>query len=171
MKKSAITVIPSFFENYINCAPDLPVLDALAATSDLTHFISSTSLEEKRDFAYAPGKWTVVQVLQHMIDTERIFGYRALRFARNDSTELPGFDEALFAENAPVANRSVEQLLDEFSIVRRGTILLFSSFTQEAMLRKGVCNHYMIDVLGIGFAAAGHVAHHINILKERYFLL
>lgn len=169
MRKSEITALPSPFEKYISKAPDLDILDALKETSDLTRFIPTQLLEEKRDYYYAPGKWTVAQVLQHMIDTERIFAYRALRFARNDSTELPGFDEALFAENAKVNDRSIQQILEEFSIVRKGTLLLFGSFSQDALLRKGICSNYLIDVLGLGFATVGHVTHHIEILQERYF--
>lgn len=169
MKKQDIITTPSFFRTYIQKAPDLDIIEALKATADLTGFIPEQALEKYRDYAYAPGKWTVAEVLQHIIDTERVFAYRALRFGRNDTTELPGFDENLFAQNADVSHRTIEDLLEEFNIVRKGTILMFKGFTDEALLRKGISNKNEIDVLALGFTAAGHVVHHTDILKQRYF--
>lgn len=169
MKKSSIICSPLYFESYIQQAPDVEIVEALKDSLDIRTFIPQSQLEASRNYAYAPGKWTVAEVLQHITDTERVFAYRALRFARNDATELPGFDENLFVENAPVAHLSIEQLLEEYSTVRQATILLYSGLTDEALLRKGVSNKNSIDVLALGFTIAGHAVHHVKILNELYF--
>jgi hypothetical protein len=124
---------------------------------------------EKQLYAYETGKWTVKEVVQHVIDTERIFCYRALRFARNDSTSLPGFDQDLFVANDNANARSWEDLLEEMCVVRQGTILLFNSFSKEALLRIGEGSGKNMSVRAIGFLCSGHQIHHIKVLKERYF--
>ena len=124
--------------------------------------------EEKHNYAYAEGKWTVKEVVQHIIDAERVFSYRALRFARKDSTALPGFNENVFAANAKVDKRSWEDLLDELSVVRKSTELLFASFDQDQLEAEGISNNHSIYVLGIGFICAGHCLHHQKVIEERY---
>lgn len=124
---------------------------------------------EKQQFSYASGKWTVKEVVQHIIDTERVFCYRALCFARNDKTSLSGFDQDLFVENANANARNWTDLLTEMAIVRQGTILLFKSFSDESLLRIGVGSEKNMSVRAIGFLCSGHQVHHLNLLKERYF--
>ena len=106
-----------------------------------------------------------------MIDTERIMSYRALRFARNDQTTLPGFDEDLFSTSAHAATRSLEDLLDEFAVVRQATIVLFKSFDEEMLLRTGICFNKRVSVLAIGFILVGHPIHHGHVIQERYLPL
>ena len=124
--------------------------------------------ESRADFAYAEGKWTVKEVLQHVADTERIFAYRALCIARGETASLPGFDENAYAANSNGDSRSRESLLEEWTVVRKATILLFNSFTDEQISRTGTANNKSISVAAIGFICAGHALHHVYILKERY---
>lgn len=123
---------------------------------------------KKQQFAYVSGKWTVKEVVQHIIDTERVFCYRALCFARNDKTSLPGFDQDLFVANVDAIIRNWADLLTEMATVRQGTILLFKSFSDESLLRIGVGSEKNMSVRAIGFLCSGHQVHHLGILKERY---
>lgn len=123
---------------------------------------------DKHDYRYAEGKWTIKDIIQHVIDSERIFAYRALRFARNDSTELPGFDENHYAATVNADGRHLKDLLTELSSVRHATLLLFSSFTNEELLRKGMASGYMLSVRALGFCIIGHQNHHMKIFRERY---
>lgn len=124
--------------------------------------------KEKEDYAYAEGKWTLKEVIQHIIDTERVFCYRALCFARNDKTELPGFDQDFFVVNDNSNERDYNDLLDEMDILRKGTILLFKSFTDESLLRIGVGSGNKMSVRALGYLFSGHQEHHLNVIKERY---
>lgn len=122
----------------------------------------------KGDFAYAEGKWTLKELVQHIIDTERIFCYRALCFARNDKTNLPGFDQDLFVNNDNVNKRDYHTMLDEMETLRKSTIQLFDSFSEEALLRIGVASGNEISVRALGYLFSGHQIHHLNVIKERY---
>jgi uncharacterized damage-inducible protein DinB len=124
--------------------------------------------EEKGNFVYATGKWTLKELIQHIVDTERIFCYRALSFARNDNTELPGFDQDIFIDFCNANSRDYYDLLDEMQTLRKSTIQLFESFTDEALLRKGVASNNKISVRALGYLFSGHQMHHLNVVKERY---
>ena len=124
--------------------------------------------KEKGDYSYAEGKWTLKELVQHIIDTERIFCYRALCFARNDKTELPGFDQDIFVNNDNANERDYYDMLDEMQILRQSTIQLYKSFSDEALLRIGVASNNKISVRALGFLFSGHQIHHLNIVKERY---
>jgi hypothetical protein len=148
--------VPEFYHNYINQVKEDDLGSAFAnQTSALINFLG-TIPKEKYDYAYAPGKWTIKEVLQHIIDGERIFCYRALRFARKDPTPLPGFDENLFAETAKADKREWNDLIEEFKAVRRSTELLFKSFDEEQMDATGISNDHSNYVLGFGYIAVGH---------------
>jgi uncharacterized damage-inducible protein DinB len=125
---------------------------------------------DKFDYRYADGKWTIKEILQHLIDAERIFAYRALRFSRSDKTPLPGFEENSYAEVVnPTANkRHLKDLLTEFTAVRHATITLFKSFTEEDLLKKGVASENVMSVRAVGFVIIGHQNHHMRVFKERY---
>ena len=107
-------------------------------------------------------------MLVHLIDTERIFCNRALRFARNDQTDLPGYNHDEYVPNSGANERTLNDISNEFNIVRQGTIALFNSFTPEMLERKGTANGNNLTVLAIGFVISGHEKHHVNILDERY---
>lgn len=123
---------------------------------------------EKQLFQYAEGKWTIKEIIQHIIDTERVFNYRALRFARNDISELSGFDENHYVSNSNANNRDFQDLLEEFSLLRRSTILMYQNFTNEALLLKGNANGKYISVRALGFITSGHLLHHLQVINTRY---
>jgi uncharacterized damage-inducible protein DinB len=123
----------------------------------------------KADYAYADGKWTVKQLLQHMIDAERIFAHRALWFARKSPAPLSGFDENAYADIVDVSKRSLQSLIDEMKAVRKSTEFLFSSFSEDELNTVGTANNNPITVKALGFVTLGHFLHHKGILEERYF--
>jgi hypothetical protein len=123
---------------------------------------------EKINFAYAPDKWTIKQMLQHVIDTERIFAYRALSIARKEPAALLGFDENEYAKNATASHRNWKEMIAEWKIVRQSTNILFGSFTEEDLKQKGTASNLPISVNALGFIIFGHALHHLHVLKERY---
>ena len=123
---------------------------------------------EKINFAYAPDKWTIKQMLQHVIDTERIFAYRALAIARKEPASLMGFDENEYAKNATAAHRNWKEMIAEWKTVRQSTNMLFASFTEEDLKQNGTASDSPISVNAIGFIIFGHALHHLHVLKERY---
>ena len=122
----------------------------------------------KHNFAYEEGKWTLKELVQHTIDTERVFTYRALCFARNDKTDLPGFDQDIFTQNDNSKERKFEDLLNEMKVVRESSIALFKSFPDEVLERTGVASNNKMSVRALGYLFSGHQIHHLNIVKERY---
>jgi uncharacterized damage-inducible protein DinB len=123
---------------------------------------------DKFDYRYAAGKWTIKDIILHLIDAERIFAYRALRFARNDKTDLPGFEENDYVNEANANSRSIMDMLTEFSAVRHATLLLFKSFSDDKLLRVGTANNNQMSVRALGFVIIGHQNHHQRIFEERY---
>jgi uncharacterized damage-inducible protein DinB len=159
---------PAYFERYISLVDANDVKEAIEKYSpSLIDFFSNIPAD-KYDYRYAEGKWTVKELLQHIIDAERIFAYRALRIARQDQTPLPGFDENLYATASSANSRSWESLLEEFAAVRKATDLLLESFNDEQLNSSGVTNDSPNTVNAIGFIVFGHLIHHKNILQERY---
>ncbi|GAB4045928.1 DinB family protein [Spirosoma litoris] len=171
MTKSEIPVMPQFFDRYINIADNVFIMDALTQYASFETLMPAYKLEALGDLRYAPEKWMVKDILQHVIDNERIMSYRALRFARNDQTSLPGYDEELFAQNAYATRRTIPDLYAEYADVRQSTIALYKSFDNEMLLRSGICFHQTISVLALGFVIVGHARHHANIIRERYLPL
>ena len=171
MKKISITVLPEFYYRYINETDDLDLSVALESYSVSLIIEDKDKLISLGNKVYERDKWTVKDILQHLIDCERIFCYRALRIARNDKTPLPGFDENEYIPEAKTERRTIDELLYELDSVRRTSILLFKSFDDEMLLRAGMCSGKNISVLAIGFTIAGHMLHHINVIKEKYYPL
>ena len=163
-----LETIPHFYKNYVKQIEESDLLQALRISGHRTQELIHAIPEVKSDFKYAPEKWTVREVLCHMIDAERIFAYRALRFARNDKTPLAGFEEKDYAPEANAANRSVKRIADEMRHLRVSTIDMFESFSEEMMHRKGEANRNELSVAAIGFIIAGHETHHRHILIDRY---
>jgi len=135
-------------------------LEAIALLKDLP--------ETKQHYRYAEGKWTIKELIQHFIDAERVLSYRALRFARRDATNLPGYEEDDYVKNSNGDTRDYNDLLEEFSAVRNATMLLFNSFTNESLQRIGSANGSIISVRALGFIISGHLQHHLTIIKDRY---
>jgi uncharacterized damage-inducible protein DinB len=163
-----LETIPPFYKNYVKQLEqtDLPTALRISGfrTMELVHSIP----EKKSDYRYAEGKWSIRELLCHMQDAERIFAYRALRFARNDKTPLPGWEENDYAPQANAVGRDLKKIADEMQHLRSSTIDLFESFTEEMLIRKGIANNNEVSVMAIGFIIAGHETHHRNILRERY---
>lgn len=168
MSRPDLNRVPEFYHGYINKAKEDDLMTALKNCTTELMILLSNIPEEKQNYRYAEGKWTIKEVIQHLIDAERVFTYRALRFARKDTAPLPGFNENLFADNSKASTRNWEDLVNEFSSLRKATEALFASFDEEQLEAEGVSNSHPIYVLGIGFICAGHVNHHCDIIKERY---
>lgn len=159
---------PGFYEPFIGLTKGAQIIEELDRSGkELLEFLF-TIPEEKAHFKYASDKWTISQVVQHIIDTERVYNYRALRFSRKDTTELPGFDENFFAENDNTAQRSMAGLAREFETLRHSTISFFEGLSAEQWLFRGKANENTISVRAIAHIIAGHGIHHCNIIKERY---
>ena len=163
-----LSIVPEFYHKYINQVPENDLMDAFKIESPLLIEFFESIPKEKQDYRYGDDKWTIKEVLQHIIDAERVFAYRALRFARKDPTPLPGFDENLFATNAKIENRNWNDLLEEFKVVRRSSGYLFGSFDIEQLHASGISNNNPSNVLAFGYVVIGHAIHHQKIIKERY---
>ncbi|MBS1599792.1 MAG: DinB family protein [Bacteroidetes bacterium] len=161
-------VAAEYFYRYINAVKGNDVVKELKKnTKDFKKFLAKIP-KKKIDFAYAEGKWTIRQMLQHIIDAERVFAYRSLSFSRKDPAPLPGFEENDWANVANLNKRKWSDLVKEFNAVRKSTEYLFSSFTPEQFLTTGVASNNNINPVGLGFICSGHVIHHMKIIKERY---
>lgn len=159
---------PVYCETYFNAAGEVVLIEELEiCLHDFIRFVQNLPMD-KFDYRYAEGKWTIKEIIQHIIDTERILAYRALRISRNDSTPLPGFDENSYAANTPANTRSLQDLLTELSAVRHSNLLLFKSFSEEQLLSKGIASDQPISVRAIGFMIIGHQKHHQNVFLEKY---
>ena len=157
-----------YFSRYIELVSENNITQALSNNhKSIIAFIKSIP-DHKAEHFYAPGKWTVKQVINHMIDTERIFSYRALRFARGDAQQLAGFDENDYAAHANLKHTDLNLLAEEFDAVRKATILLFKQLEEKELLRKGSMASGTANVLSLGYTICGHAQHHLNIIKERY---
>lgn len=161
--------VPHFYKNYVKQIEDTDMLQALRVSGNRMQELVYSVPADRVDFRYAPDKWTIRELLCHVIDTERIFAYRALTFARNDKTMLPGFDEKSYAPEANASNRSLKSIADEMRHLRISTIDLFSGFTEDMLKRKGSANNNELSVIALGFIIAGHETHHRKVLQERYF--
>lgn len=161
--------IPPFYRGYFQHVGNRNPLDVLRKNAEELVVFLTDLPEEKWDFAYAPGKWTVKELLGHIIDSERIFQYRLLRFSRGDSTELPGFDQDIFVAAGNAARRSPESLLREYQAVRGSGLLLLESLSADELKNRATANGYEIAAGWIPYFMAGHEIHHVKIMKERYF--
>ena len=169
MKRPEPTEYPEFYANYVSKVPGADVLSVLESQRLQMLQLFAGRSERDGSFRYAPGKWTVKEVLGHVTDTERIYAYRALRFARADHTPLPGFEQDDFVKNGAFNERPLAGLADEFAHVRSASLALFRSFPEEAWQRRGVASQKEVTVRALAFITAGHQIHHRLILEERYF--
>lgn len=157
-----------FYKNYISQVPDGDLLTILDDQRRDTQRLLGALPEAKALHRYAPGKWSVKEVVGHVTDSERVFSYRALRFARGDAQPLAGFDETAWVPAAAFDRRSLPDLLVELEAVRRATIALFRGCDAAALARKGMANNLEITVRALAYVIAGHERHHVGILRERY---
>lgn len=163
-----MTEFQKYIQRYLDQIPTENWLEELINSGAETIQIFSGLNDEKALFSYAEGKWTLKELLLHLIDCEKIFQYRALRFARKDETELTGFDEDLFVVNSFANERTLVSLLEEFRIVRQTSIIFYENLQNEALSYKGKANGNEISVETIGKVIVGHNYHHLKVIEERY---
>jgi uncharacterized damage-inducible protein DinB len=157
-----------FYETYISKVPKGNLLTVLDDQRRETQELLAGLSEAKALHRYAPGKWSIKEVVGHLMDSERVFCYRALGFGRADENPLPGFDEKAWVPAGRFDARSLEDLAAEFDAVRRATIALFSGLDSDALARRGTANNNPITVRALAWIIAGHERHHVAILRERY---
>lgn len=167
-QRPASADFPPFYHRYVEEAGGADLLQALRISEERMRSALLHFRPDQEDHRYAPGKWSVKEVAQHVIDGERIFAYRALRFARNDNTALPGFEENDYVPASRCERRTIKDLLREYGAVREATTLLFESLPPEALDRSGMANERPITVRALGWVIAGHSNHHATVLAERY---
>jgi uncharacterized damage-inducible protein DinB len=168
MPRPDLSRVAEWTHNYISQVKENDLMTAMQEqTISFIKFLKKIPAD-KINYRYAKGKWTIKEMLQHIIDAERIFSYRALCFARKDATPLPGFDENDYADNSKAAKRDWNELIEEFKVVRRASEILFGSFDKNQLDSTGTASGRPVYVLAIGFIMVGHINHHLNVLRERY---
>ena len=170
MKRPEPIEYPGFYANYVDKVKSNDVIKELKDQILNIQAVIAEIPEDKEDYAYAEGKWTIKQVLGHIIDTERVLGYRAMRFARKDKTVLPGFDENAFVTNSNFHKRTLYELGHEFAIVREANLAMFKTFEEEELMQIGNANGIDVSVRAIVFMIAGHAIHHLQTLRTKYLL-
>lgn len=171
MKKDKIYPIPEYFDRYINKTDDVSLDEVFKISLKELDNLPIEKYEEIGDKVYAPGKWTIKDIFQHMIDTERIFTYRALAFARSERGQVLSYDEDLYAKNAQAGKRPIEEIVSEFRVVRLSFIEMYKSFTPEMLMKTGMGFKGQYSVLAIGFMMPGHQRWHMDVINERYLPL
>jgi hypothetical protein len=169
--RNKIKQMPVFFDRYINLVNDIPIITALQETQEIFLIIPKSILVDLGDKTYAPEKWTVKGIIQHLLDMERILAYRALMFARNNLAPQPNYNEEIHAGFAEAENRNLQVLVEDFHFQRQSTIRLFESFSSDMFHRIGVAAGKNISVLALGFVIVGHTLHHLKIIREKYIPL
>src|SRR6476659_8340730 len=160
---------PPYANMYLQLLPD----DGLLLKHLKNNFIATKELilslpEERLQYRYAENKWTIKEILVHIMDDERIYAYRALRIARNDKTELPGFEQDDYVPYSRANERSLKNILNEYATIRKATITLFENLDEAAFLRTGIANGHIVSVRALAYHIAGHELHHMNVIRERY---
>src|ERR1041384_2116337 len=159
---------PPYTIAYISLVPDGDIVATLGSQLNDTLTMLRSIPESRGDFRYADGKWSIKEIIGHITDGERIFAYRALRFARGDETPLPGYDQDEYAQGANFDARTLADLAAEFASIRPATVALFRSLDAEAMQRRGPANDNPVSVRALAHIIAGHELHHVQVLRTRY---
>ena len=168
MKKSDIQIDPGYYTRYISLVPDTELITALEESLQALQALDIAQLEPLANYAYAPGKWTLKNVFQHITDTERVFTYRALMFARKDPQAAPSMDQDVYADNAEVDDRTLAEVLGELIALRTATLAQFRGYSDAVLSRTGMSWKTEMSVLALGFTTIGHQVHHLDIIRERY---
>ena len=169
MPKPSRGTFPAYFENYISQVNETDLTEGFNSQRSIINDFFDTISEEKAGFAYAAGKWTLKELLQHVIDTERIFDYRALCFARRETASLPGFDENHYADHSAANERTWLSLTVELKAVRLATEMLYASFNSSMLNHSGIANNNATTANTMGFITLGHLYHHRKIIETKYF--
>ncbi|MFN2577182.1 MAG: DinB family protein [Pyrinomonadaceae bacterium] len=168
MNRPSETEYAAYYQTYVNQVSETDIMAVLRGELDELDVLLARVPAEKETYAYAEGKWTTRQIIGHLIDGERVFGYRALCIARGETQNLPGFDQNDYMLTAPYSHIELEDLLSELRLVRLSNIAMFRSLDEGAWSRVGTANRNDVTVRALAFIMAGHVRHHTNVLKERY---
>lgn len=160
----------AYYDRYVTLVPDGNLVDVLLEQQLETIGMLRRVDDERGLHAYAPGKWTIKEVIGHLCDAERVFAYRALRFARGDAQPVAGFDENAYVPAGRFNERRIGGLIDEFQSIRAATVHVFRYLTEDDWARRGIANGHPISVRALGFVIAGHELHHAKLLRERYGL-
>ncbi|HEV7993272.1 MAG TPA: DinB family protein [Gemmatimonadaceae bacterium] len=159
---------PPFYHGYVSAVPDGDLIALLREGGLAMRAVATQVPEERGGFRYAEGKWTIREVLGHMIDAERIFSYRALRIARGDTTPLPGFEQNDYVRTSGSDARTIASLVDELTAVRESSVHLFESLPDDAWARRGIASGKEVSVRALAYIVAGHARHHLTVLREKY---
>jgi hypothetical protein len=170
MQRPAENDYASFYASYVARVPEEDVLPAIEQQSSETQRLISSLDESRAKYRYAEGKWSVKEVIGHMTDAERVFGYRALCIARGDKNSLPGFDENAYMQNANFDSWRLGDLGEAYALVRRANIVFFRNLADEDWDRRGVANNSEVTVRALAYILVGHERHHLNVLRERYLI-
>lgn len=157
-----------YYETYVSLVEENNIVSAMQKQLDEVNDLFSQMPDEKGLYTYAEGKWTIKELLGHLIDGERVFAYRAFRISRGDRTPLPGFDQNPYIENAGYNSVKLSKLLAEFSLLRQSNILFFQNLSDEMWTQTGIASDNEISVRALAYIMVGHIRHHVKILKERY---
>jgi hypothetical protein len=160
--------VPNPYQNYVNKAGDDSLIKSLNLSTKRFRKVIKSIPKKKIDYAYAEGKWTIKQLLQHVIDAERVFVLRSLWFTRRDPSPQPGFEENIWADNAIVAKRKWKDMVDEFLTLRAANELFYDSLSDDDLSRTGTASGNTVSTVAFGFVSAGHLQHHLDIIEERY---
>jgi hypothetical protein len=168
MGRPAPEEYPEYYNQYLHLVKDGDIITILEEQSiNVQKFIASIP-EEKGDITYGFGKWTIKEIFGHLIDTERILAYRALRIARRDKQTLPGYDQDDYVKNAKYYKKPLKELADEMLLLRAANLKFFQSFDEDDLMQRGVANDFEFSVRAILYILAGHELYHINFIKENY---
>ncbi|MBN8701831.1 MAG: DinB family protein [Bacteroidetes bacterium] len=170
MSRPQASEYPTSYEQYISLVNGDNVIKVLEEQTLSIRAVLSSVDEDMEDHSYAPGKWTIKEVIGHIIDTERVVGYRVLRYVRGDESILPGFDSDMYVKNGNFSRRSLYDLAHEFSYVRGANIALFKTFDNLDLEKKGTADGKQASVRALLYMIAGHTEHHIKILRSKYLV-
>ena len=168
MSRPAETEYPPSFESYLSHVTEEDILPAMRSQIDAVDVLLDRVAPERETYAYGEGKWTIRQIVGHLIDGERVFGYRAMCIARGETQDLPGFDENAYMPNAPYEHVELEDLLSEFRLVRLSNIAMLRTLDETAWTRMGMANGAPVSVRALAYVMVGHARHHMGVLRERY---
>jgi hypothetical protein len=157
-----------FYETYVSLVPDGDVVETLSRQAEEVSALLAGITEERAGYAYAPGKWSIKEVVGHVIDTERVFSYRALAIARGEQQPLPGMDQDAYMARSNFGERALADLAEEFERLRRANILMLRGLSEEAWSRRGTASGCEVTVRAVAYIMAGHAAHHLQVLRTRY---
>ena len=170
MSRPEKTEYAEYYETYVSLVPETDIISALQnQLAEIENLFAEIS-EEKGAYAYAEGKWSIKELVGHLIDGERIFSYRAFRFSRADKTALASFEQDNYIKHGNFNNRTLADLIEEFSLLRKANLYLFKNLPAEAWVRTGVASDAEVSVRALVYIMVGHVRHHAKVLKEKYLI-